>query len=56
MRLKDLGERALLRKLAPLGYPQEAPLPPGDDAGGVWADGVAWLLKTDGFLYREGAL
>ena len=56
MRLKDLGERALLRKLAPLGYPQEAPLPPGDDAGGVWADGVAWLLKTDGFLYREVAL
>jgi thiamine-monophosphate kinase len=56
MRLKDLGERALLRKLAPLGYPQEAPLPPGDDAGGVWWGGVAWLLKTDGFSYREVAL
>ncbi|WP_018111754.1 thiamine-phosphate kinase [Thermus igniterrae] len=56
MRLKDLGERALLRKLAPLGYPQEAPLPPGDDAGGVWWEGVAWLLKTDGFSYREVAL
>lgn len=56
MRLKDLGERALLAKLAPLGYPEAAPLPPGDDAGGVWADGVAWLLKTDGFLYRDVAL
>ncbi|MGC8877146.1 thiamine-phosphate kinase [Thermus sp.] len=56
MRLKDLGERALLARLAPLGYPKEAPLPPGDDAGGVWAEGRAWLLKTDGFLYREVAL
>jgi thiamine-monophosphate kinase len=56
MRLKDLGERALLRKLAPLGYPVEAPLPPGDDAGGVWVGEAAWLLKTDGFLYREVAL
>ena len=56
MRLKDLGERALLARLAPLGYPPEAPLPPGDDAGGVWAEGRAWLLKTDGFLYREVAL
>ncbi|GAB5601965.1 thiamine-phosphate kinase [Thermus sp. FJN-A] len=56
MRLKDLGERALLKKLAPLGYPEGAPLPPGDDAGGVWAEGEAWLLKTDGFLYREVAL
>ena len=56
MRLKDLGERALLRKLAPLGYPVEAPLPPGDDAGGGWVGEAAWLLKTDGFLYREVAL
>ncbi|MFN4073032.1 MAG: thiamine-phosphate kinase [Thermus sp.] len=56
MRLKDLGERALLGKLAPIGYPPEAPLPPGDDAGGVWVGEVAWLLKTDGFLYREVAL
>jgi len=56
MRLRDLGERALLRKLAPLGYPEEAPLPPGDDAGGVWVGEAAWLLKTDGFLYREVAL
>ncbi|MFD3004514.1 thiamine-phosphate kinase [Thermus tengchongensis] len=56
MRLKDLGERALLGKLAPIGYPPGAPLPPGDDAGGVWMGEVAWLLKTDGFLYREVAL
>ncbi|WP_038055997.1 thiamine-phosphate kinase [Thermus amyloliquefaciens] len=56
MRLRDLGERALLGKLAPIGYPSGAPLPPGDDAGGVWVEGVAWLLKTDGFLYREVAL
>ncbi|WP_135257786.1 thiamine-phosphate kinase [Thermus caldilimi] len=56
MRLKDLGERALLGKLAPIGYPSAAPLPPGDDAGGVWVGEVAWLLKTDGFLYREVAL
>ncbi len=56
MRLRDLGERALLRRLAPVGYPEGAPLPPGDDAGGVWVEGVAWLLKTDGFLYREVAL
>ncbi|ETN88010.1 thiamine-phosphate kinase [Thermus sp. PS18] len=56
MRLKDLGERALLGKLAPIGYPPGAPLPPGDDAGGVWVGEVAWLLKTDGFLYREVAL
>lgn len=39
-----------------MGYPEEAPLPPGDDAGGVWVGGEAWLLKTDGFLYREVAL
>ncbi|WP_243028582.1 thiamine-phosphate kinase [Thermus albus] len=56
MRLKDLGERALLRKLAPIGYPPGAPLPPGDDAGGIWVGEEAWLLKTDGFLYREVAL
>ncbi|RTH03729.1 thiamine-monophosphate kinase [Thermus scotoductus] len=56
MRLKDLGERALLGKLATIGYPPGAPLPPGDDAGGVWMGDEAWLLKTDGFLYREVAL
>ena len=56
MRLRELGERALLRRLAPLGYPEGAPLPPGDDAGGVWVGEGAWLLKTDGFLYREVAL
>ncbi|WP_038047395.1 thiamine-phosphate kinase [Thermus caliditerrae] len=56
MRLRDLGERGLLRKLAPMGYPEGAPLPPGDDAGGVWVGKEAWLLKTDGFLYREVAL
>ncbi|AEV15812.1 Thiamine-phosphate kinase [Thermus sp. CCB_US3_UF1] len=56
MRLKDLGERGLLARLAPLGYPEDAPLPPGDDAGGVWVGEEAWLLKTDGFLYREVAL
>jgi thiamine-monophosphate kinase len=56
MRLRDLGERALLKRLAPLGYPEGAPLPPGDDAGGVWVGEAAWLLKTDGFLYREVAL
>lgn len=39
-----------------MGYPEGAPLPPGDDAGGVWVGGEAWLLKTDGFLYREVAL
>lgn len=55
MRLRDLGERALLKRLAPLGYPEGAPLPPGDDAGGVWVGEAAWLLKTDGFLYREVA-
>ena len=31
-------------------------MPPGDDAGGVWMGDEAWLLKTDGFLYREVAL
>lgn len=56
MRLRDLGERALLGKLAPVGYPPGAPLPPGDDAGGIWVGEVAWLLKTDGFRYREVAL
>ncbi|AFV75787.1 thiamine-phosphate kinase [Thermus oshimai] len=56
MRLRDIGERALLKGLAPLGYPEGAPLPPGDDAGGVWVGEGAWLLKTDGFLYREVAL
>ncbi len=39
-----------------MGYPEGAPLPPGDDAGGVWVGEEAWLLKTDGFLYREVAL
>jgi len=56
MRLKDLGERALLKKLAPLGYPVDAPLPPGDDAGGGWVGEKALLLKVDGFRYREVAL
>ncbi|GAA6754879.1 thiamine-phosphate kinase [Thermus thalpophilus] len=56
MRLKDLGERALLRKLAPLGYPLDAPLPPGDDAGGVWLGEEALFLKVDGFRYRDVAL
>jgi thiamine-monophosphate kinase len=56
MRAADLGERGLLALLAPLGYPEDAPLPPGDDAGGVWFGKGALLLKTDGFLYREVAL
>lgn len=56
MRLSERGERGLLAKLAPIGYPEGAPLPPGDDAGGVWLGEGAWLLKTDGFLYREVAL
>ncbi|MGQ9735189.1 MAG: thiamine-phosphate kinase [Thermaceae bacterium] len=56
MRVSDLGERGLLFLLAPLGYPEGAPLPPGDDAGGVWFGRRALLLKTDGFSYREVAL
>ncbi|HFB39015.1 MAG TPA: thiamine-monophosphate kinase, partial [Oceanithermus sp.] len=40
-------------RLAGLGYPPAAPLPPGDDAGGVRAAGAAWLLKTDGFAVRD---
>lgn len=40
-------------RLAGLGYPPAAPLPPGDDAGGVRAAGTAWLLKTDGFAVRD---
>ena len=56
MRVWELGERGLLALLAPLGYPEGAPLPPGDDAGGVWLGKRALLLKTDGFLYREVAL
>jgi len=48
-----LGERALLSRLSRIGYPSGAPLPPGDDAGGVLAFGRALLLKTDGFLARE---
>ncbi|MER3425942.1 MAG: thiamine-monophosphate kinase [Thermoleophilia bacterium] len=56
MRVAGLGERGLLALLAPLGYPQDAPLPPGDDAGGVWLGKRGLLLKTDGFLYREVAL
>ncbi len=36
-----------------MGYPKSAPLPPGDDAGGVFALGRALLLKTDGFRAAE---
>ncbi len=49
MRLDVLGETALLRRLAPIGYPEGAPLPPGDDAGAIALGGGALLLKTDGF-------
>ncbi len=55
-RLGAIGERGLVRLVQALGYPGDAPLPPGDDAGGVWVGGEAWLLKVDGFLYREVAL
>lgn len=55
-RIGEIGERGLVRLIQALGYPGEAPLPPGDDAGGVWVGGEAWLLKVDGFLYREVAL
>ncbi len=50
MRLDRVGETALTRRLAPVGYPENAPLPPGDDAGAVPWPGGALLLKTDGFL------
>ncbi len=48
-----MNERHLTRLLAPLGYPDRAPLPPGDDAGGVYHGGRALLLKTDGFRARD---
>ena len=48
-----MNERALTRLLTPLGYPDRAPLPPGDDAGGVYHGGRALLLKTDGFRARD---
>ncbi len=44
-----MGERALTRLLAGMGYPPEAPLPPGDDAGAIARMEGTWLLKTDGF-------
>jgi len=53
VKIGELGEHALLSRLCKIGYPKDAPLPPGDDAGGVWRRGRAWLLKSDGFLARE---
>jgi len=53
VRIGDIGERALARRLSRIGYPAAAPLPPGDDAGGVVARGRALLLKTDGFRAAE---
>lgn len=53
MRLDRLGETALHRLLAPIGYPKGVPLPPGDDAGAVWLGARALLLKTDGFRARD---
>ncbi len=46
-------ERALVRRLSAIGYPECAPLPPGDDAGGVFWGDAAWLLKTDGFAVAD---
>ncbi len=51
MRLDEYGEPRLLKKLSALARPgvRAAALPVGDDAGGVWIAGEAWLLKTDAF-------
>ncbi len=56
MRVDELGERALVKRLARIGYPPNATLPPGDDAGAVPWGGGHLLLKTDGFAYRQVAL
>jgi len=53
VRLDQLGETALHRILAPIGYPEASPLPPGDDAGAVRLGGRALLLKTDGFRAQD---